>query len=84
MDFNPNSSDAIFATILERLGKQDVVLARIDIQTTKTNGRVTAIETSRATEKAVSKRTIAIVAGVASTIGTAIGWIAESGFHHLP
>jgi hypothetical protein len=43
-NFNPQSSDSNFAKIFERMDNQDKVLADIRDQTTKTNGRVTALE----------------------------------------
>lgn len=43
-DFNPNSADAQFATILTRLNSQDVFLRAIHTQTKLTNGRVTKLE----------------------------------------
>lgn len=57
-EFNPHSSDATFARIIERLDAQDREALRREIetkerdakileQTTKTNGRVTVLETWR-------------------------------------
>lgn len=43
-DFNPQSTDAMFAKIMARLESQDRVLFEIREQTMKTNGRVTDLE----------------------------------------
>ena len=54
-DFNPNSTDAVFSRILQRLSDQDVerkkmsddvmvVLQEIRAEVRKTNGRVTRLE----------------------------------------
>jgi hypothetical protein len=43
-DYNPNSMDAQFAGVLQRLSSQDNALQKILIQTTATNGRVTIVE----------------------------------------
>jgi hypothetical protein len=42
--YDPNSVDAMLSRILQRLDEQDKVLVRIEEQTTKTNGRVSALE----------------------------------------
>jgi len=44
MSYDPNSPDAMFSRILEKLDEQDKILARIESQTTKTNGRVSKLE----------------------------------------
>jgi nitrogen fixation/metabolism regulation signal transduction histidine kinase len=46
-DFNPNSTDSMFARVLQRMDAQDKMLEEIRTQTTKTNGRVTALEQER-------------------------------------
>jgi hypothetical protein len=43
-EFNPNSIDSQLATLLARLGAQDVWLKAIHRQTKLTNGRVTKLE----------------------------------------
>jgi hypothetical protein len=45
MSYDPNSPDAMFSRIMGRLDDQDKVLTRIEAQTTKTNGRVSKLET---------------------------------------
>jgi len=40
MDVNLNSSDAWFARLDQRMTQQDAILARIESQVEKTNGRV--------------------------------------------
>lgn len=47
MDYQPHSTDAMFARIIERLDNQDLVLAEIKEQTLKTNGRVTMLENEK-------------------------------------
>jgi hypothetical protein len=43
-DYNPNSSDSMFARVLQRMDAQDQILEEIRSQVTKTNGRVTVLE----------------------------------------
>lgn len=43
-DFNPQSPDAMFATVLERLNELKTTSERIESAVNKTNGRVTALE----------------------------------------
>ncbi|TMJ17789.1 MAG: hypothetical protein E6G94_01430 [Alphaproteobacteria bacterium] len=43
-EFNPNSIDAQLATVIQRLGDQDIWLKAIHRQTKLTNGRVTKLE----------------------------------------
>jgi hypothetical protein len=43
-DYNPNSSDSMFARVLQRMDAQDRMLEEIRAQVTKTNGRVNVLE----------------------------------------
>lgn len=43
-DYNPNSSDSMFARVLQRMDAQDKILEEIRTQVTKTNGRVNVLE----------------------------------------
>jgi hypothetical protein len=43
-DYNPNSVDAMFARLFQRMDQQDKMLAAIDEKTTKINGRVYSLE----------------------------------------
>lgn len=43
-DYNPNSSDSMFARVLQRMDAQDKILEEIRTQVTKTNGRVSVLE----------------------------------------
>jgi len=43
-DYNPNSTDSMFARVLQRMDAQDQILEEIRTQVTKTNGRVTVLE----------------------------------------
>lgn len=60
--FDPNSSDAMFAKILQRLDTQDQTLARIETGVVKTNGRVTALERDKWYQRGVTA-TIGLLAG---------------------
>jgi hypothetical protein len=46
-DYNPNSSDSMFARVLQRMDAQDNILEEIRSQVTRTNGRVTTLEQER-------------------------------------
>lgn len=61
-DFNPNSSDAVLARILQRMDAQDGALARIEAGVNKTNGRVSALERDRWYQR-----------GIVAAIGVAAG-----------
>ncbi len=67
-DFNPNSTDATFSRILSRMDYQDRLLLEIREQTTKTNGRVTALERDRWYQRG-------IIAGISIVISAAWAWI---------
>jgi hypothetical protein len=43
-DYNPNSTDSMFARVLQRMDAQDRILEEIRSQVTKTNGRVSVLE----------------------------------------
>jgi len=43
-DYNPNSVDAMFARLFERMDQQDKILEAIDDKAAKINGRVYALE----------------------------------------
>jgi hypothetical protein len=102
--FDPQSTDAMFATILARLdadalarddfrkgilkrfddgtarmNAQDTVLAEIKVQTLKTNGRVTALETRW---KLVATK-IAAGATVLYALGQVLALALEKGWIHL-
>ena len=46
-EFNSNSTDALFARLLQRMDDQDRMLLDIKEQCIKTNGRVTSLEHSK-------------------------------------
>lgn len=71
MSYDPNSIDAMFARILQRMDTQDEILGRIESQTTRTNGRVSKLEQWRTDIRA---RVAVISAGISGAIGLA-GWL---------
>lgn len=60
--YDPNSADAMFARILQRMDAQDQTLGRIEGKVDKTNGRVNALERWR---DVVSAKAAVISAGIA-------------------
>lgn len=69
MDFNPNSPDAMFSKVLQRLDTQDEILGRIERGVAKTNGRVTVLERWRdvtTAKTAVIASVISLMVGIAS------------------
>lgn len=74
--FNPNSPDAMFATILERMSAQDDKLGEILRHVEKTNGRVTKLEHWRTTIKAK----LGLASGAVSAVVAALAWCAEKLF----
>lgn len=71
MPYDPQSTDAMFSRIIERLDRQDEILKRIEAQTTKTNGRVSLLESWR-TE--IGAKVAVISGGVSAAIGGA-AWL---------
>ena len=83
-DFNPNSADAVFARLIERMDQQDLtasatrveflaILGEIKDEVKKTNGRVSDFEAWRTDVKA----RVAVVSGAISLgIGAAV-WLIE-------
>lgn len=83
-DFNPNSSDAVFSRILQRLEEQDSVASKTRVeflqvlgdikeQTTKTNGRVGKLERWQTEVKAK----VAVVAMAASGVVSFLAWLID-------
>ena len=64
MPYDPQSTDAMFSRILQRMDDQDAALTRIEAGVVKTNGRVTALEKWRY-----------VVAGSLLVITTVAGWV---------
>lgn len=60
-DYNPNSTDSMFARVLQRMDAQDQILEEIRSQVTKTNGRVTELEHEKWYQRGIIA---AITAGV--------------------
>jgi hypothetical protein len=71
--FNPHSRDAMFATILARMDRQDEVLSEISEGVKKTNGRVTSLEHWRTGLKAK----VALAGSAAGAAAAALGWCAD-------
>lgn len=69
--YDPNSTDAMFARILQRLEAQDKLLEQIASGVAKTNGRVTALERWRD----VLTAKVAMVSGCVSAAVAAGAWI---------
>lgn len=87
LKFDPNSHDATFARILQRLDNQDHMageaktetvglLTEIRTEVRKTNGRVTSLERWRAEIKG---KTAAYATGCSAVVAF-VGWLAE---HYL-
>ena len=73
MPYDPQSTDAMFSRIIERLDRQDEVLKRIEAQTTKTNGRVSKLENWR-TEIAAK---VAVISGGVSALVGGVAWLLQ-------
>ena len=82
-DFNPNSADAVFSRILQRLDQQDALaekrnteqtqfLKEIKEQCVKTNGRVTSLEKWKAVVTAKVTTVSALVSSTVAVIAWAI------------
>lgn len=68
MSYDPNSADAMFSRVLQRLDQQDLVLHEIKEQVVKTNGRVDKLETWKLEVKAKT-------ALISSAISTGVGLV---------
>ena len=73
MSYDPNSTDAMFSRIENRLSTQDAALAEILREVRKTNGRVTALEQ----QNEVNRAKVSTVAAVVSFGVGLAGWLAE-------
>ena len=62
--FDPNSTDAVFARILQRLDAQDAALQRIETGVNKTNGRVNSLERDKWYQRGVVATISVLAAGV--------------------
>ena len=76
--FDPNSHDAMFATILARMDNQDHKLDEILAHVEKTNGRVTALEWWRDLVKA---KVALVSAGISAAVATG-AWIFSKLLQH--
>jgi hypothetical protein len=73
MSYDPESQDAMFARILERMDSQDRLLEEIKTQVYKTNGRVTALEQ----EKWFQRGVVAVI-----TVSATVLWEWLTGHNH--
>lgn len=71
--YDPNSTDAMFSRILQRMDAQDKVLERIDEGVAKTNDRVTVLERWRD----VITAKVAVVSGGISACVAAGAWLLD-------
>jgi hypothetical protein len=71
MSYDPQSADAMFSRIIQRLDSQDVLLTRIDAGVAKTNGRVSALEKWR---DVVTAKTALIASVVSGGVGVLV-WV---------
>lgn len=73
MSYDPESQDAMFARILERMDSQDRLLEEIKTQVYKTNGRVTTLEQ----EKWFQRGVVAVI-----TVSATVFWEWLTGYRH--
>jgi len=64
MSYDPNSTDAMLARIIQRLDNQDTILHEIKEQVYKTNGRVNGLEH----EKWFQRGVVAVIGIIATAI----------------
>ncbi len=70
MDYNSNSTDAMFSRLMARLDGQDKTLEEILREVRRTNGRVTRLETARA----VNAGKVALISFLASGVVGILAW----------
>mgnify|MGYP006271747215 CR=1 FL=1 len=68
-DYNPNSIDAMFARLFERMDQQDKLLQAIDDKASKINGRVYALEREKWKQRGAIAATL-LLAGALWTLFT--------------
>ena len=73
MSYDPNSNDAMFSRLMNRLDSQDETLKQILAEVKRTNGRVTRLET----DKAVGKGQMAVISVVVTGTLGAASWLAS-------
>lgn len=71
MSYDPNSNDAMFSRVMNRLDQQDDTLKQILEQVRKTNGRVNVLEQN----EAVAKGKVAVLSAAISAAVGFIGWL---------
>ena len=71
MSYDPQSSDAMFSRVMQRLDNQDTTLDKILLEVRKTNGRVTSLETTRA----VTRGQIALISLLVSGAFAFVSWV---------
>jgi hypothetical protein len=73
-NYNHNSTDAVLSRITEKLDELGRKMDRIEVQTIKTNGRVSNLERLRD----VIKAQVAVVSALISAIVAAVIWAAKT------
>lgn len=69
MNYDPQSTDAMFSRLEEMLKQQNIVIARIDLGVAKTNGRVNKLESFNQYWRGV---TAVIAFSVSAIVATAV------------
>ena len=64
MSYDPNSTDAMLARIIQRLDNQDTILHEIKEQVYKTNGRVNGLENDKWFQRGV----VAVIGIIATAL----------------
>jgi hypothetical protein len=85
MTYDPNSNDAMFSRMNQRLDTQDdtlkLILAEVKNLRTDMHAKIVPLEnrvSSLETDKAVTKGQIVAVSGVVSTVVGFVGWLLTS------
>lgn len=77
MTYDPNSTDAMFSRVLQRLDTQDATLTEILAEVRKTNGRVKSLEEWRLVTKVKVATLSALVSAVVGVAAWALSILAS-------